>query len=109
MAKERKKVWDNCVTIGEVRKSKGKKLLINAATLNGFRYVVIYELYRKATDHTWMYSSKIITIPLKSSQDNGDSWLEPFKEVMAMLEKANEVASTMELADDANAVWREPK
>lgn len=111
MAKESNKVkiWDNYKVIGEVRKSKGKKLVVCATTLNGFRYVVIQEYYRRKVDNEWMRGARMMAIPVLSSKDDGKTWLHPLSEILPVMKEAGDYAATMELEDEANAIWKESK
>ena len=104
-----KRIWDNYVVVGEVRKSEGIKLVVAAATREGFRYLNIREFYMRKRDGEWRPGRDGITIPLKASINKGASFISPFEDMLALIQKASDVVSTLELMDEKNAVWAEWK
>ena len=104
-----KRIWDNFVEIGEVRKSDGIKFVIAAATREGFRYINIREFYLRKRDGIWRPGRDGITIPLRAGLNKGESFINPFDDIIKVLQQAAEYASTMELMDPEHAVWAEWK
>ena len=115
MEPKKRKLWDNYRVIGEVRKGEKYKFVVGAATRNGFRFVTIREFYYRKYDETWQAGKDGLTIPIITPLDrrnpvNGKlQVITPMKNLLAMLPKALEVASTMELADPENELWFTPK
>lgn len=106
---KRKRIWDNFVEIGEVRKSDGIKFVIAAATREGFRYINIREFYLRKRDGVWRPGRDGITVPLKAGLNKGETFIAPFDEITKMLQQAADFASTMELMDPEHAVWADWK
>lgn len=106
---KQKKIWDNFIEIGEVRKSDKLKFVIAAATRNGYRYINIREFYYRNKDLQWVPSRDGITIPLKAPLNKGESFITPYDGMIETLLKAADVLKDMALIDDANAIWQEVK
>lgn len=106
---KQKKIWDNFIEIGEVRKSDKLKFVIAAATRNGYRYINIREFYYRNRDLQWVPSRDGITIPLTAPLNKGEKFISPYQEMADTLAKAAEVLRDMALLDDTNAVWQEVK
>jgi hypothetical protein len=53
MAKDTKKVWDNCELIGEVMKSPSIKLRVELVARDGIKYINIREWYIKKSENVW--------------------------------------------------------
>lgn len=115
MEQKKRKLWDNYTVIGEVRKGEKYKLVVAAATRNGFRFVTIREFYYRKMDETWQPGKDGITIPIMMPLDrrnpvNGKlQVITPMKNILALLPKAFDAASTMELADPEHELWFTPK
>lgn len=106
---KRKRIWDNFIEIGEVRKSANIKYVIAAATREGFRYINIREFYLRKRDNVWCPGRDGITIPMVVLLDGGKERITPYKDLMGTLRKAAECAISMELMNEENAVWMEKK
>lgn len=106
---KKKRIWDNFVEIGEVRKSDGIKFVISAATREGFRYVNIREFYMRKKDGVWKPGRDGITIPLRAGLNKGETFINPFDTLMKTIASAAEVAATMDLMDEEHAVWADWK
>lgn len=106
---KRKRIWDNFVEIGEVRKSDGIKFVIAAATREGFRYINIREFYMRKRDGVWRPGRDGITIPLRAGLNKGEAFITPLDDLMKVITEAANHAATMELMDPEHAVWSEPK
>jgi hypothetical protein len=104
-----KKVWDNYKELFEIQKSDRIKFVVAAATRDGFRYINIREFYLRQRDNEWKPGRDGITIPLKAPLNKGTSFIEPGAEMIKAIEEASKYVADMELADDANAVWYQPK
>ena len=104
MAKQ-KRIWDNFKEIGEVRKSDSIKFVIAAAIRDGVKYINIREFYKRKRDEVWMPSKDGITIPLVIPVNNGADRLTPYSEMVELISKAATELETMELADEAHAVY----
>lgn len=103
----RKRIWDNFEEIGEVQKSDRIKLVISAATRSGFRYLNIREFYLRQRDGVWKPGRDGITIPLKAPLNKGESFIAPYKNFCEVLAAAAAYAATMDLMDEAKAVWQD--
>ena len=106
---KQKKIWDNFIEIGEVRKSDGLKFVVAAATRNGYRYINIREFYYRNRDLQWVPGRDGITLPLNAPLDKGAKFITPYQDMIDTLLKAAEVLKDMELLDDAKAIWQEVK
>lgn len=106
---EAKKIWDNFVEIGEVRKSEGIKFVIAAATREGFRYINIREFYYRKRDGVWKPGKDGLTLPIKMPINKGKGMLEPAKQMIELISQAIPVAAEIDIADEKNAVWYTPK
>lgn len=104
-----KRVWDNYKEIGEVRKSGGKKFVVSAAIRDGVKYICIREFYKRQRDENWMPGRDGITIPLVVPINQGTERLNPYTEMIDLISKTAFALETMELADEANAVYVEKK
>ena len=102
---KQKKIWDNFIEVGEVRKSDGIKFVIAAATRDGFRYVNIREFYMRKRDGIWMPGRDGITIPLKATLNKGAEFIEPAEAMINIITEAMNYAQKMDLADDSRAVY----
>ena len=102
---KQKRIWDNFIEIGEVRKSDSIKLVVSAATRDGYRYVNIREFYIRKKDGVWKPGRDGITIPLKAPLNKGEEFIEPADSLSLALFSAMEHAKTMELVDENNAVY----
>lgn len=109
MATKPKKIWDNYQEVAEVRKSDGIKFVIAAATRDGYRYINIREFYLRKKDNAWKPGRDGITMPLKAPLNKGEAFILPYEEMVKALRAAANMAATMELEDDAHAVWLQPK
>ena len=102
---KQKRIWDNFKEIGEVRKSDSIKFIIAAAIRDGVKYINIREFYKRKRDEVWMPGRDGITIPLVVPVNNGADRLMPYSEMTALISKAATELETMELADEAHAVY----
>jgi hypothetical protein len=102
---EQKRIWDNFKEIGEVRKSDSIKFVIAAAIRDGVKYINIREFYKRKRDEVWMPSKDGITIPLVVPVNNGADRLTPYSKMVELISKAATELETMELADEAHAVY----
>lgn len=109
VAPRMKRIWDNYKVISEVRKSDSIKFVIAAATREGFRYINIREFYLRKTDGEWKPGRDGITIPLVAPLNKGEQFIKPYEDLLVALKEAMNEANTMELMDEANAVWAETK
>ncbi len=100
-----KRIWDNYKELFEIRKSDRIKLVVAAATRDGFRYVNIREFYLRQRDGEWRPGRDGITIPLIMPIDEGKTMLTPAAEALKAIAETMKVVEVMELADEANAVW----
>lgn len=108
-ATKAKRIWDNFVEVGEVRKSDGIKFVIAAATREGFRYINIREFYLRKRDGVWRPGRDGITVPLRAGLNKGETFITPFDDLIKVLQAAADKASTMELMDPEHAVYAEWK
>lgn len=106
---KRKRIWDNFVEIGEVRKSDGIKFVIAAATREGFRYINIREFYLRKKDGAWMPGRDGITVPLVAGLNKGEEFIKPYSDMIITMAEAALHAAEMELMDEEKAVWAEVK
>lgn len=102
---EQKRIWDNFKEIGEVRKSDSIKFVIAAAIRDGVKYINIREFYKRKRDEVWMPGRDGITIPLVVPVNNGADRLTPYSGMVELISKAATELETMELADEAHAVY----
>lgn len=102
---EKKRIWDNFKEIGEVRKSDAIKFVIAAAIRDGVKYINIREFYKRKRDEVWMPGRDGITIPLVVPVNKGADRLTPYSEMVELISKAATELETMELADEAHAVY----
>ena len=105
MAENMKRIWDNYKVIGEVQKSGSIKFVIAAAIRDGVKYINIREFYIRKKDGVWMPGRDGITIPLVVPVNNGADRLTPYSEMVELISKAATELETMELADEAHAVY----
>ena len=100
-----KRIWDNYQTIGEVQKSDHLKLVVSAATRDGVRYINIREFYFKTSTGTWGHGRDGITIPLLRPIEKGTKLIEPYFGLIDLLAETMRYAKTMDLTNEANAVY----
>lgn len=102
---EMKKIWDNYIVIGEVKKSAGIKFVVAAAVRDSVRYINIREFYIRKRDNVWMPGRDGITMPLIVPLEKNTVQLVPYAEMMALLQKTADVAYNMPMIDKNNAVY----
>lgn len=105
MTEKKKRIWDNFKEIGEVRKSDAIKFVIAAAIRDGVKYINIREFYKRKSDDVWMPGRDGITIPLVVPIEQGKARLTPYTEMIDIINKTVAELETMELADEAHAVY----
>lgn len=107
------RMWDNYEEVAVIQKSVRLRFSIAACTRDGFRCVVIRELYFRKRDGQWMPSKNGIMIPIMSpitrtatpDPNNLPQIVYPMREILLALAQAADVAEHMELADPDKAVW----
>ena len=102
---EQKRIWDNFKEVGEVRKSDSIKFIVAAAIRDGVKYINIREFYKRKRDEVWMPGRDGITIPLVVPINKGADRLTPYSEMIELISKTATELETMELADEAHAVY----
>lgn len=108
-----RKYWDNFETIAFVQKTARQKYEIGAGTRDGGRFVSIREYYFRKYDQQWIPSKNGIAIPVmypmsktkRPDPDNPIKFVHPAKDVLPAIQKAFEVAQTMELSDPDKAIY----
>lgn len=100
-----KRIWDNYEEIGFVQKSDKIRTVVAAAVRDGVRYLNIREFYFRAADESWRPGRDGITIPLAVPIEKGTKIIEPYTDLIYLLNKAMHIAKDMELADEDNAVY----
>lgn len=104
-----KRIWDNYLVIGEVQKNNRIKFVFGAGIRDGVRYINIREFYKRKKDGVWRPGRDGITIPLAVPIEEGTKILEPFRPFVDMLETVKDSLYLMDLYDEENAVYVEPK
>ena len=104
-----KRIWDNFIEIGEVRKSDAIKFVIAAATRKGYRYLNIREFYHRKKDGEWVPGRDGITIPLIAPLNKGEEFISPYKDLIMMMATAADTLKEMDLINEDNAIWAETK
>lgn len=103
--KKQKRIWDNYKVIGSVQKSAAIKFVVAAAIRDGVRYINVREFYLRKKDGVWKPGRDGITIPLLLPIEKGTKFLTPYKELIKLFMNCATELKTMELADEANAVY----
>lgn len=106
---KQKKLWDNYLIIGEVRKNNRIKFVFGAGIRDGVRYLNIREFYLRQRDGVWNPGKDGITIPLRVPVEEGTKVIEPYVDFIAMMERTKESLEIMDLSDEENAVYVEMK
>jgi hypothetical protein len=104
-----KKIWDNFVEIGEIRKSAAIKFVIATAARDGIKYINIREFYYRKRDLQWIPGRDGITIPVELPLAGGTMVITPFHDFMEAFKVADKAFETLDLYDDANARWYIPR
>lgn len=112
-----RKLWDNYIEIASIQKSERLRLVVSAGAHDGYRCINIREFYYVKRDGVWKPGRDGILIPLNAplnrtrvpDPNNPPKIIEPFKELLSVLQEAMTIASEMALADEANEVWLTPK
>lgn len=107
------RMWDNYEEVAVIQKSARLRFAIAACTRDGFRCVVIRELYFRKRDGQWLPSKNGIMIPIMApitrtstpDPNNLPKMVYPMHELLLALTQAADVAEHMELADPDKAVW----
>ena len=105
MQEKGKRLWDNYKVIGEVKKSDSIKIVIGAGVRDGVKYINLREFYMRKRDGVWNPGRDGLTIPLAVPVEQGTKVITPYTELISELLKAVESLETMELYDEANAVY----
>lgn len=100
-----KRIWDNYEEIAEIRKSSNIKLVVAAATREGFRYINIREFYLTKKTNEWKPGRDGITVPIKAAINEGAEFIAPAEDFIEAFVKATERAYVMPLMDKDKAVW----
>ena len=106
---KRKRIWDNYQEVGEIQKSDRIKYVVAAAVRDGVRYINIREFYLKKSENVWKPGRDGITIPLLVPVEEGTKLIEPYWGLMDLITETMRHAKTMELFDEANAVYYDKK
>lgn len=106
---ELKKIWDNYKEIAEVQKSDSIKLVVSSAIRDGVKYINIREFYKRKRDEVWMPGRDGITVPLMVPVESGTKRINVYVPFAEALRKAAAALETMELSDEAHAVYYTPK
>ena len=104
-----KRIWDNFIEIGEIRKSDSIKFVVATAVRDGVKYINIREFYIRKRDGVWMPGRDGITIPMMVPIEKGTELIKPFEELFDLLSTAEDKLNTLELYDEANAVYMPKK
>ena len=107
--KKPKRIWDNYQEVGEVQKSDSIKFVIAAAIRDGVRYINIREFYLRKKDGVWRPGRDGITVPIKIPIKKGTEIIQPYYVFNKVLHETTEILATMELFDEAKAVFAEVK
>ena len=99
----RKKIWDNCMLIGEVPRTEGGKFKIELVARDGVKYVNIRLWYKRKTDNEWKPSATGISIPI--AIPIGMEVKRPAAEMLELIKECLEKAEDFPLEDENNAVW----
>lgn len=98
-----KKVWDNCVTIDEVQKSNGTKLVVQLVARDGVKYINVREWYKKKSDNEWKPGVAGISVPVMVAIDGEPTT--PATDLVDIITEALTRAPQFALEDEANAVY----
>jgi hypothetical protein len=101
---EFKKLWDNHVVIGEVRKSDRVKTVIAASIRDGVKYINLRDFYQRQSDMEWRPAKDGMVISLVYPINNGQTLLEPYKDFITLIAEAAKVLQDMPLYDENNVV-----
>ena len=104
-----KRIWDNFIEIVEIRKSDSIKFVVATAVRDGVKYINIREFYIRKRDGVWMPGRDGITIPMMVPIEKGTELIKPFEELFDLLSTAEDKLNTLELYDEANAVYMPKK
>jgi len=102
---EKKRIWDNFVHIGEVQKSEATKLVVSAATRDGYRCINVREWYMKKSDNEWKPGRDGINVPLLSPIKGGKETLHVATGFADLILKCIEQLPDIALVDEDNAVY----
>lgn len=101
--KKPKKVWDNCIFIGEVMKSDAKKIRVELVARDGVKYINLREWYKKKSDGVWKPGlagfAMPVAIPINGKVEA------PSNELQDLIKTALEQAPDFAIADENNEVW----
>lgn len=100
-----KRIWDNFIEVGEVRKSGSIKFVVAAAIRDGVKYINIREFYLRKKDNVWRPGRDGITIPIVVPINEGKERLNTYATMSDAIQKAAQVLSTMPLADKEHEVY----
>lgn len=112
-----RKLWDNYEEIARIQKSDRLCFVVAACVREGFRCISIREFYYVKREDIWKPGRDGIILPVisplgrtrKPDPNNPPKMIHPAKEMALAIAQAIETALEMELEDDDNAVWFEPK
>lgn len=104
-----KRIWDNYVVVGEVQKSDRIKFVVAVAVRNGVKYLNIREFYFKKADSIWKPGRDGITIPMAVPVELGVKVIKPYLGFRDLLAEAAVYSESIELYDEANALYYTPK
>jgi hypothetical protein len=102
-----KKIWDNCILIGDVFKSPSTKLRVELVAREGVKYVNIREWYKRKKDNEWKPGLSGFAIPVMIPIDGEVT--APAMDLITTIQEALDKAPSFEIDDEDNAVWSVPK
>ena len=102
---KRKRLWDNYIEVGNVRKNDKRKMTIYASTKNGVRYVCVREYYLHSSG-TWRPMWEGLTLPLVLPINKGTERVSICEPTITKILEALEIACNMDLYDENNAVYK---
>lgn len=103
----KKLIWNNCIKIGEVKKSDRTKLVVELVARDGVKYINIRGWYIRQRDQEWRPAMEGFAIPVSIPIDGNLS--NPTEGLLKLINEALAKVEDFAIEDEANAVWAEDK
>lgn len=98
-----KRIWDNCVNVGEIQNTARTKFKVDVTTRDGVKYLNIREWYLKQSTSEWKPGMAGFAVPIKYPIDG--KLHTPAGDLMALMLDAIKKSDGVALEDEVNAVY----
>lgn len=99
-----KRIWDNRIIIGEIRRSQGKIIRVELTARDGIKYITLRD-FNCATNGEMFPGKGGITLPIAVPINNGENIITPFVELLELFNQAFKESESFEIFNEKNMVY----